>query len=164
MHASGGLRRGRPTVLEEELPSQVRLAAVDDEHVDREQDQRPERVGRDREHRGEAGKPRGKDPEPAAELTPRQTDSAARASRTPNPITIQPQLFRSLRMYEAPATKKCELETAAIPQTRLRTPPITSMTPANRTQPAPLYDRSLVSYDRSNSISVYPPRLVRVDV
>ena len=44
-------------------------------------------------------------------------------------------------------TKKCELETAAIPQLMLRAAPIMSMIAATRTQPAPLYDRSSLSYD-----------------
>jgi hypothetical protein len=37
-------------------------------------------------------------------------------STTPKHIATQPQVFKPLRMYVALATKKCELETAAMPK------------------------------------------------
>jgi hypothetical protein len=57
-------------------------------------------------------------------------------STTPKHIATQPQVFKPLRMYVALATKKCELETAAMPQMMLRHPASTNMIAANTIQPA----------------------------
>ena len=68
---------------------------------------------------------------------PRQIETAARSSSAPNAIAIQPQVFRSLRMNVALATKNFEFETAAIPQMTLRLAAIANMVVANRIQPTP---------------------------
>src|SRR6266498_1315410 len=72
-----------------------------------------------------------------ATLLPAQMPKATNSSTTAISRTIQPQVFRSLRMYLASPMKKLDFEIAAMPSMMLRIATMTIITPANVIQPPP---------------------------
>ena len=76
-------------------------------------------------------------PAQRAALLPAQTPKATNNSTTPIRRTIQPHVFRSLRMYFASPMKKLDFEIAAMPSMMLRIADITIITPAKVIVSAP---------------------------
>ena len=95
----GGRERAETAELGRAALATVDGQAVHDREVHREDRQRPERIGGDREQGADRAQPGHAMPNQRPNWPPLQIEKAARICRTPRMRVTQPQVFRLLRMY-----------------------------------------------------------------